>query len=79
MALLVNDLRTAGIATDMAYGDRGLKGAMKGADRAHAKFALVLGDQELERGSVAVKNLAEHAQRDVAIDEVVEVLKAELD
>ncbi|AGF72604.1 histidine--tRNA ligase [Corynebacterium halotolerans] len=78
MALLVNDLRAAGVATDMAYGDRGLKGAMKGADRAHAKFALVLGDQELERGTVAVKNLADQSQQDVALADVVTALQAVL-
>ncbi|QGU07536.1 Histidine--tRNA ligase [Corynebacterium occultum] len=74
MAGLVNQLRGAGISTDMAYGDRGLKGAMKGADRAQARFALVLGDQELANGSVAVKNLAEHSQEDVALAQVQEYL-----
>lgn len=74
MAGLVNQLRAAGIATDMAYGDRGLKGAMKGADRARARFALVLGDQELANGTVAVKNLAEHSQEDIALAQVREYL-----
>ena len=35
---------------------------MKGADRAGARFALVLGDQELTNGEVAVKNLESHEQ-----------------
>ena len=68
MALLINELRAAGISTDMAYGGRGLKGAMKGADRAGAKFALVLGDRELEVGEVTVKNLADHSQVTVALN-----------
>lgn len=68
MALLINELRAAGISTDMAYGGRGLKGAMKGADRAGAKFALVLGDRELEAGEVTVKNLADHSQVTVALN-----------
>ena len=38
------------------------------ADRAGAKFALVLGERELEAGEVAVKNLADHAQESVALD-----------
>ncbi|MGP6173063.1 histidine--tRNA ligase [Corynebacterium sp. A21] len=78
MAGLINRLRSAGISTDMAYGDRGLKGAMKGADRAHAKFALVLGDQELAGGTVAVKNLEQHSQEEVALDQVLEHLRAAL-
>ena len=68
MSLLIDDLRAAGISADMSYGGRGLKGAMKGADRAGAKFALVLGDNELAAGEVAVKNLAEHSQTSVALN-----------
>ena len=71
MALLINDLRAAGIAADMSYGDRGLKGAMKGADRAGARFALVLGESELADGQVQVKDLGSHDQAGVALDEVV--------
>lgn len=78
MAALVSDLRIAGVRADMAYGDRGLKGAMKGADRAGARLALVLGDQELEAGTVAVKDLAEHSQRDVALDAVVALVADEV-
>lgn len=78
MARLVNELRAAEISVDMSYGDRGLKGAMKGADRAGAKFALVMGESELEAGTVALKNLAAHEQRDIAIESVVTELTASL-
>ena len=71
MTKLVNQLRGAGISADMAYGGRGLKGAMKGANRAGAKFALVLGDQELESGTVAIKNLEDGSQESIALDQVV--------
>ncbi|NWO17914.1 MAG: ATP phosphoribosyltransferase regulatory subunit, partial [Corynebacterium sp.] len=75
MVNIINDLRLAGISSDMSYGDRGLKGAMKGADRAGARFALVLGDQELANGTVALKDLAAHEQEDVAIEDIVKALK----
>ena len=68
MSLLIDALRAAGISADMSYGGRGLKGAMKGADRAGARFALVLGESELEAGEVAVKDLAAHTQQSVALD-----------
>ena len=68
MSLLIDDLRANGIAADMAYGGRGLKGAMKGADRSGASVALVLGDRELEAGEVTVKNLADQSQRTVSLD-----------
>lgn len=78
MVTLINDLRKAGISADMSFGDRGLKGAMKGADRAGARFALVLGDNELENSTVAVKDLAAHDQRELSIDALVDTLREEL-
>ena len=78
MTTLINDLRKAGISADMSFGDRGLKGAMKGADRAGARFALVLGEQELENGTVALKDLAAHEQHDVKVSDLVSVLAWEM-
>ena len=78
MTSLINDIRKAGISADMSFGDRGLKGAMKGADRAGARFALVLGDQELENGTVALKDLATHEQHDVNLKDLVSVLAREM-
>lgn len=78
MTSLINDIRKVGISADMSFGDRGLKGAMKGADRAGARFALVLGDQELENGTVALKDLAAHEQHDVNLKDLVSVLAREM-
>ena len=52
---LISDLRNAGIGCDMAYGDRGLKGGMKAADKSQALFALVLGDDEVVSGKCELK------------------------
>ncbi|WP_342319840.1 histidine--tRNA ligase [Corynebacterium mayonis] len=77
MSTLIDAIRAAGISADMSYGGRGLKGAMKGADRAQARYALVLGERELEAGTVAVKDLAAHTQVDVAltVDAVIEAVR----
>lgn len=71
-------LRAAGIRVDLAYGGRGLKGAMKAADRSGARFALVLGERDLEAGVVGLKNLGTGEQVEVAIDAVVERVRAAL-
>lgn len=71
LAVLGAQLRAAGVRVDVAYGDRSLKGAMKGADRSGATIALVAGDRDLEAGTVGVKNLATGEQVDVAVDDVV--------
>lgn len=78
MAVIINELRASGISADMAYGGRGLKGAMKGADRAGARFALVLGEQELADNTAALKDLAAHEQAEVPLDELTAHLTARL-
>jgi histidyl-tRNA synthetase len=42
----------------MAYGDRGLKGAMKAADKSGAIFALVIGDDEISTGKCEIKEMS---------------------
>ncbi|MBW4717030.1 histidine--tRNA ligase [Saccharothrix obliqua] len=64
-------LRAAGVRFDLAYGGKGLKGAMKGADRSGARFALVLGERDIEAGVVQLKELASGDQREVPLADVV--------
>jgi histidyl-tRNA synthetase len=75
---LVGQLRAAGVPADLAYGDRGMKGAMKAADRSGAAYAVVLGDRDLDAGQAQLKDLREHAQVAVPLDAVVETLKEKL-
>ncbi|HEX7354139.1 MAG TPA: histidine--tRNA ligase [Mycobacteriales bacterium] len=75
---LVADLRTAGVATDVSYGDRGLKGAMKGADRSGARYALVLGDRDLDAGTVQCKDLASGEQVALPLDDLTDQMRKRL-
>jgi histidyl-tRNA synthetase len=68
---VVAALRAKGVRADLAYGDRGLKGAMRAADRSGASVALVAGDRDIEAGTVGVKDLSMGEQVDVAADAVV--------
>jgi histidyl-tRNA synthetase len=52
---LLSQLRAAGITCDMAYGDRGLKGGMKAADKSGALYSLVIGDDEISNGKCDLK------------------------
>ncbi|MBI3227566.1 MAG: histidine--tRNA ligase [Mycolicibacterium cosmeticum] len=71
LAKIAAALRTAGVRVDLAYGDRSLKGAMKGADRSGARVALVAGDRDIEAGTIGVKDLSNGEQTDIAAGEVV--------
>ncbi|MCC5579339.1 MULTISPECIES: histidine--tRNA ligase [Microtetraspora] len=72
---LVAELRRAGLSVDMAFGGRGVKGAMKAADRSGARYALILGDRDLEAGAAQLKDLTTAEQTAVPIAEVVDILK----
>jgi histidyl-tRNA synthetase len=72
--LTVGELRRNGIAVDMAYGDRGLKGAMKAADRSGARWALVVGDRDLEAGVAQLKDLRNGEQTAVPLSDLLEKL-----
>jgi histidyl-tRNA synthetase len=78
MVLLIAELRAHGIAADLAYGDRGMKGAMKAADKSGARFALVLGDRDLAAGTAGLKDLLDGGQDDVALDQLASNLLARL-
>lgn len=75
---LVAALRRAGLAVDMSFGGRGVKGAMKAADRSGARYAVILGDRDIEAGAAQVKDLNTADQTAVPLTEVVDVLKGRL-
>lgn len=65
---VVAELREAGLRADRAYGGRSVKAQWKLADRSGARFGVMLGAREAERGAVGVKDLrsAEGDQTEIA-------------
>ncbi len=51
------ELRLRGIRVDLAFGDKALKGAMKSADKSGARYAIVLGADEISSGVVSLKEM----------------------
>ncbi|MET7931515.1 histidine--tRNA ligase [Streptomyces sp. NPDC005349] len=74
----VTELRRAGVSADFSYGGKGLKGAMKNANRSGARFTIVAGERDLADGVVQLKDMESGEQDAVAVDEIVAVLKAKL-
>ncbi|WP_424892468.1 histidine--tRNA ligase [Streptomyces sp. XH2] len=68
---LVTELRRSGVATDFAYGGKGLKNAMKSANRSGARFAVIAGERDLAEGNVQLKDLESGEQKAVALADVV--------
>ena len=71
LAKVAATLRAAGVRVDLAYGNRGMKGAMRAADRSGARIALVAGDRDIEAGTIGVKDLSTGEQVDVSAGSVV--------
>jgi len=67
---LTQQVRRAGVATDMAFGKRSLKGNLRHADRLGAVFVALLGDRELERGVVTLRSMESGAQEEVPLEAV---------
>ena len=72
---LIEQLRAAGIATDRAYDQRSMKAQMKVADKSGARWALLVGPEELLAGEVTIRDLRsqdfEQTQQRVARSQTV--------
>jgi histidyl-tRNA synthetase len=68
-------LRDRGKRVEIAFGDRALKGAMKGADKSGATYVIVLGDAEISSGTVELKEMKSGTGTSVKIDSLFEALK----
>ncbi|MGD0768913.1 MAG: histidine--tRNA ligase [Tepidisphaeraceae bacterium] len=73
---LLADLRAAGVVADMDLADRSMKAQFKIADREAAKFCLILGDNELARGEVMLKDLSTGDQSPVPRTEIISRVKS---
>ncbi|MCX5705229.1 MAG: histidine--tRNA ligase [Candidatus Omnitrophica bacterium] len=67
---LLNELRSQGITADTDYEGKSLKGAMRTANDLNAKFALIIGEDELNNGSVTIKNMVTSEQKEVKSDDL---------
>lgn len=75
---ILHDLRKRGIQIDRDYQGRKIKAQFKAADRYHAKYVLVLGETEMERGTINVKEMATGDQEEVSLAELAEFMNGKL-
>ena len=76
--LTAQELRASGIKTEIAFGDRSLKGAMKGADKSGAQYVVVFGESELSSGVVNLKRMRDGDTSSVKITQLKDVLRETL-
>jgi histidyl-tRNA synthetase len=76
--MIAQRLRASGVKTEIAFGDRALKGAMKAADKSGARYVIVLGEAELAQGSVDLKRMSDGVTSSVKIEQLQDELRRAL-
>ncbi len=71
---IAGELRAAGKSVEIAFGDRALKGAMKGADKSGARYVIVLGDSEISSTTVELKEMKTGATSSVKIASLIKAI-----
>ena len=72
---IVSDLRKKGFSCELDYIGRKMKTLFKEAERAQAQFVLILGDNELKRGTIQVKHMATALQKEIHLEQLTQYLQ----
>ena len=70
--------RRAGLKANMDYAGRSMKAQMKQANKAQARFALILGEEEVKESCAQLKDMSRSEQQKVPFDRIIDKLKESL-
>lgn len=76
---LADILRSNGFAIEMNYEPKSFKASFKIAERKRAKFAIIIGDDEITKNQITVKNLKSQEQTTLKTDDMLMVLRSMLE
>jgi histidyl-tRNA synthetase len=76
---ILYDLRQENYVSDMNYTGKSFKGQLKQALRFEAKYLIILGDEEYQRGVVGIKNTKTEIQEEVKIEDITAYLKKKME
>ena len=68
---IANELRKRGVSVDFDHMNRGIKAQFKYADKIGAKFVAVIGETELEKNALKVKEMQTGEETEISLDSVV--------
>ncbi|KEZ51823.1 histidine--tRNA ligase [Metabacillus indicus] len=72
---LVYELRKAGLTAEKDYDDKKMKAQFKAADRFNARYVAVLGEDELEKNMISVKNMESGEQKEISLQDLAAYIK----
>ena len=71
---LLQDIRKAGISADLDYAGKSLKSQMRTANKRHVKYTVILGEEELGRNMVTLRNMETKEQKEIKINNLIDEL-----
>jgi len=72
---LLRELRQAGIACDTDYETKSIKGALRKANDLNAGIVLIVGDNEIQKGIITLKNMQSGEQKEVKAEDIMKEIK----
>ena len=72
---LADTLRKKNIKVAVDFNAKGMKSHMKKADKLNVKYTVIVGEDEMEKGVVVLKDFASRTQEELTVDQLVEKLK----
>lgn len=76
--IISQQIRQAGFSATMSYRLASMKSQMRLADKMHARYVIILGQDEINQGVVTLKNMADGNQKQISLEnvgEIIEILK----
>ncbi|SDL39791.1 histidine--tRNA ligase [Halarsenatibacter silvermanii] len=71
---LLRKLRRAGFSADTDYGDRSVGSQMKDADRKNSDYSIIVGEDEIQKDSLTLRDMNTGEEKMIAQDKIVDVL-----
>lgn len=75
---ILKDLRDHGVSAEKDYENKKMKAQLKAADRLQAKYVIIIGENELEKGAANVKNMESGIQEEVQLNQLSTFIKERL-
>jgi len=73
--ILLGALRSAGLSASCAFGGRSLRAQMRRANESQARFALILGEEEIGKSTVTCRDMGDGTQEELPLERAVDMLK----
>jgi len=74
---LLQKIRNAGLSADMDYSGGSLKSQMRIANKIAARYTVIVGEEELSKNMVILRNMKTKEQKEVKIDNIIDELSSE--